>query len=108
MEMSFLNELGATVGEFLYRDRELVFNSSVFPKSLKPEYIIADFQLCFYNPLALKQALKECGLVFESSNNARRVYKGKDLIIEIEKSGRAVKLTNHLRGYSYVLEGDFE
>ena len=107
IEMTFLSELGINMGELSYRDGAISFSSPVFPGSLKPEYIIADFQLCFYNPLLLSRALEKCSLVLETSGTARRILKGNELIYEIEKNADAVKLTNYLRGYVYTLEGDF-
>ena len=107
MEMILLNELGATMGELIYREGELSLSSPVFPKSLGVEYIVADFQLCFYDPLLLSPALEACGLRLEVQGSARRIYKGKVLIIEIEKTEGLVKLVNHRRGYAYTLEGDF-
>ena len=108
IEMILFNELGPTLGELSYSGSDLYFSSRVFPASLKPEYIVADFQLCFYNPAALRRALNNCGLVFESTGTKRRVLEGKKLIAEIEKTAGSVKLINHLRGYTYTLEGDFE
>jgi len=108
MEMTLLNELGVSMGELSYRDGHASFSSQVFPNSLKPEYIIADFQLCFYNIPALSLALKNCGLTIIGTENGRRIVQGKKLIIEIEKSRNAVRLVNHLRGYAYTLEGNFE
>jgi len=108
MEMTLLNELGVSMGELSCRKGLISFSSTIFPKSLKPEYIVADFQLCFYNATALRQALEDCGLSFENTGNNRRILKGKTLIIEIEKSRNTVRLVNHLRGYTYTLEGNFE
>jgi hypothetical protein len=108
MEMTLLNELGVNMGELSCRDGAVSFSSTVFPQSLKPEYIVADFQLCFYNTRALRQSLEDCGLSFEAGENNRRIFQGKTLIIEIEKSRNTVRLINHLRGYAYTLEGNFE
>jgi hypothetical protein len=108
LEMILFNELGVNMGELSYRDGAVNFSSSIFPKSLRPEYIVADFQLCFYKPPMLRRALKDCGLLFETEGGTRRVLKGKKTITEIEKNGASVKLANHLRGYVYTLEGDFE
>jgi hypothetical protein len=108
MEITLLNELGAHMGEITYRDGHTSFSSPVFPSSLKPEYIIADFQLCFYNAPALRQALENCGLSFEYTGNSRRILDGKTVVIEIEKNQNTVRLVNHLRGYTYTLEGNFE
>jgi len=107
MEMTLLNELGAYMGELSYRDGFASFSSPVFPSSLKPEYIVADFQLCFYSTPALRQALEGCGLLLENTENSRRIFKGKTVIIEIEKNRNTVRLVNHLRGYAYTLEGNF-
>jgi len=108
MEMILLNDLGVNIGELSYRDGLVSLSSSVFPKSMKPEYIVADIQLCFYSANALRQAVEDCGLSFENSGNKRRILKGKNVIIEIEKSGNMVKLNNLLRKYTYTLEGNFE
>lgn len=108
LDMTLLNELGANLGELNYRDGALTFSSTVFPRSLHPEYIVADFQLCFYNTLKLRNALENCGLTFEASEQSRRICQGDTVIIDIKKSRNAVSLTNYLRGYNYTLEGDFE
>ena len=111
IDMAFFNELGVSIGELFYRNGEVNFSSSVFPKSaiqfIKPEYIIADFQLCFYNPFLLGKSLKESGLVMQTKDDGRFIFSGKEVIIEIKKTENTVKLVNHLRGYSYTLEGDF-
>ena len=107
IDMSLFNELGAAMGELSYREGAASMSSTVFPQSIKPEYIVADFQLCFYDPDLLSKALKGCGLVLETENNHRRVFEGRRLIIEIEKTSGAVKLVNYLRNYSYILEGEF-
>jgi len=103
MEMILLNELGANMGELSYWNGFISFSSPIFPKSIKPEYIIADFQLCFYNTSALRKALEDCGLVFESIGNIRRIFQGETLIIEIERNRNTVRLINNLRGYTYTL-----
>jgi hypothetical protein len=84
------------------------FSSPMFPPALKPEYIVADFQFCFYNDIPLRKALEDCGLALEHTERGRRILQGKTLIIEIEKSAGLVKLVNHARGYTYTLEGEFK
>jgi hypothetical protein len=114
MEMTLFNELGAAMGELSYREGFVEFSSPVFPGSLKPEYIVADFQLCFYDPLMLSKALKDCGLVLETApsdagdGTVRRILKRKNTIIRIEKEQDAVKIYNNIRGYTYTLKGDFK
>jgi len=107
IEMTLMNELGANMGELSYYDGAVSFSSPAFPRSLKGEYVVADFQLCFYNASALCEALADCGLSFEDTGNHRRIFHGKIVIIEIEKNQNTVRLVNHLRGYTYTLEGDF-
>jgi hypothetical protein len=108
MEMTLLNELGANMGELSYRNGAVSFSSPMFPPSLRPEYIVADFQFCFYNELPLRKALEESGLVFEHTERGRRILQGKTVIIEIEKSAGLVKFVNHVRGYAYTLKGEFK
>ena len=109
--MTFFNEMGASMGELTYRNGEVHFSSSVLPKSVlklfKPEYVVADFQLCFYDPFLLKQSLKDSGLVMETRDGYRGISNGKKVIIEIIKTGNTVELVNHLQKYAYTLEGDF-
>lgn len=107
IDMTLFNGMGSNMGELSYRDGSVSFSSPVFPPSLLPEYIVADFQLCFYRADILRRALKNCGLILETTDTGRRILKGKNLITEIEKKPESVKLTNHLRGYSYTLEGNF-
>ena len=107
MDMTLFSELGAAMGDLSYTDGIINFSSRVFPASLQPEYIVADFQLCFYDPVLLRRALEDCGLSLEIQLNTRRILEGRNLIIEIEKSPNRVRLVNHLRGYTYTIEGDF-
>jgi hypothetical protein len=110
--MALFNSLGSGMGELSYRDGMVSFSSPVFPPSLKPEYIIADFQLCFYESGAVSRALEGCGLSLETEKDGegreiRRIADGKKPIIEIEKTKTAIRYVNHLRGYAYTLEGEF-
>jgi hypothetical protein len=107
INMILLNEMGANMGELSFKDGVVSFSSAVFPGSLRPEYIVADFQLCFYNAAALAEALQRSGLSFEETENGRRILERNNVIIEIIRNQNHIKLTNHLRGYVYTLEGDF-
>ena len=111
IEMTFFNELGASIGELSYINGAAHFSSAVFPKAVtgafKPEYAIADFQLCFYDPLLLDKSLKDSGLVLEIMEENRRILCKSEVIIEIKKTENTVELVNYLRGYAYTLEGDF-
>jgi len=111
IEMALFNELGASIGELYYDNNTVQFSSTVIPRSVirhfKPEHIIADFQLCFYDPLLLGKSLEDSGLVLEIDNGNRRILSGNEVIIEIKKTNNIVELINHLHGYAYTLEGDF-
>ena len=107
LDMTLLNEMGTNMGNLSYRNGAVTFSSAVFPQSIKPEYIVADFQLCFYNALLLRPALEDCGLTLETTGNGRRILSGEKVIIEIEKNSKSVRFVNNLRGYSYILEGEF-
>ena len=112
VDMAFFNELGSSIGDLSYRDGAAHFSSAVVPQSVirsfKPEYILADFQLCFYDPLLLGKSLEDSGLVLEIQDGSRRILSGNEVIIEITKTEHTVSLENHLRGYAYTLEGDFQ
>ena len=107
INMVLLNEMGSSLGELSFQNGAVSFSSAVFPRSLRPEYIIADFQLCFYNAASLGKALQESGLSFQETENGRRVLQRNSAIIEIIFSPNIIKITNHLRGYTFTLEGDF-
>jgi hypothetical protein len=110
--MAVFHDFGSGLGELVYREGMVSFSSPVFPASLKPEYIVADFQLCFYGINAVSRALDEAGLrldaeIYGNGHEIRRVMDGKKIIIEIEKTTGAVRYINKLRGYAYTLEGLF-
>lgn len=107
INMSLLNEMGAAMGELSFHNGAIFFTSSVFPQTLNPAYIIADFQFCFYNAASIGKAMRNIGLSFEETENRRRILDGNNIIIEINKNLNTVVLINHLRGYVYSLEGDF-
>ena len=108
IDMTIFNEMGSTMGELSYRKGDISFSSPVFHQTTRAEYIVADFQICFYDAAALRQALENCGLSLESSETDRRIYQKESLIIEVEKSFGSVRFVNHLRGYTYTLKGEFE
>jgi hypothetical protein len=116
INMTLFNSFGGTLGDLSFQDQEIHFTSGVLPGSLKPEYILADFQFCFYKPEALAAALEDAGLTLVTERQAaedggrretRAIFDGKKRIIDIEKTPSLVAYTNYLRGYAYTLEGAF-
>ncbi|MCL2011447.1 MAG: DUF3261 domain-containing protein [Cystobacterineae bacterium] len=110
LHIELLNDMGNSLGTLVYDGKNLSFSSAHFPKHIKPEYVVADFQLCFYTPEALRLSLGKLRLhttTQDSGVEKRLLYEGNKPIIEIEKKADRVEYINHLRGYSYVIWGAF-
>jgi hypothetical protein len=108
--MELLNDMGNSLGTLSYTGGDLHFTSSFFPRNLKAEYAVADFQFCFYQADALRAALGKLILKIEggpSGTEKRLIYEEDTCIIEIEKNPGLVRYVNHLRGYAYTIQGDF-
>jgi hypothetical protein len=103
--------MGTDMGQLSFDEAGISFISPLFPPSLKPEYIAADLQFCFYDPDALSRALKDSGLTLIAAiaggKEVRTIFSGRKRIIEIIKTGETVRYTNFLRDYSYTLRGAF-
>ena len=125
LSMTIFNEFGTTMASLFFFFSSLEFDSSVFPKNLKAEYIVADFQFCLYRANSLKSALANIGVDFEistakgtdgTSTESRILSKKGKIISKITKSyginkktGReevkSIYYENFLRAYSYLLTG---
>jgi hypothetical protein len=113
--IALFNSFGTEAGYLAFTGEAVSFFSSVFPSALKAEYIVADFQFCFYRVDLLSQALKDSGLRLvveirdgiEESQEVRTIFSGKKPLVEIVKTGSSVFLKNFLRDYSYTLRGIF-
>ena len=108
--INLLNDFGTDMGSLTYTGVNLKFDSPVFPKNMKPQYIAADIQFAYYNADAVSGMLARNGLDFTCEKQAdgkeiRRISDGKKCIEEITKSGQSVQIVNHLRGYQYNLAG---
>jgi hypothetical protein len=109
--MAFFNTLGVGMGDLTFDQGGLLFSSAFLPSRISAEYILADFQLCFYRAEALAKALERVGLTLkveqaaDTAQEVRTIYEGKTLIIRIEKRISSVVYTNYFRGYAYTLEG---
>jgi len=106
--VSLMNDFGTDMGSLSYTGDRLAFDSSVFPQSLKPQYITADIQFAYYNADSVRSVLNQAGLDFvvdekDGSTESRKVMHGNKCIEEITKSPGAVKIVNYLRGYEYNL-----
>ena len=116
MQLSLLNDFGTDMGSLFYDGREVRFESAMFPKNLKAEYIVCDIQNAYYDSAALEANYKNAGLSFETERildesgepvEVRKIFEEKKLIEEITlKNGREVQsitIRNYLRGYEYKL-----
>lgn len=111
INVTLLNSFGTTMGTLLYTPSTLNFDSPIFPKNIKPAYIVFDFQLCFYEEEAIRHELKQAGLTLKTTSRegqqTREVYEGERLLISILKEKDKIQFVNKDRGYSYIIYGDF-
>lgn len=111
LSMTILNEFGTTMASLFYDGLSLDFDSVIFPKELKAEYIVADFQFCLYDVDDLKPALEKIGVNLEVASEpagdeiaeVRTLSKKGKVISKITKTALSIKYENFLRGYSYIL-----
>ena len=116
MQLSLLNDFGTDMGSLSYDGREVRFESAMFPKNLKAEYIVCDIQNAYYDSAALEANYKNAGLSFEKlitmnetggTEEVRRIFDEKKLVEEItvknEREGQTITIKNYLRGYEYKL-----
>ncbi len=108
VSMSFFNEMGIELAQLGYRTDGLSFRSAYLPDSVRAEYILADFQNCYYDAEELKRHYEAVGLSFTCISQKDREYRqiadGSIIIEEIEKAEGRISLTNRLRSYSYELK----
>lgn len=111
--ITLLNDFGTDMGSASYDGNTVQFDSPVFPKNMKAEYIIADIQNAYYNFEDLRDNFEKSGLIFEeniinvdngdSPHVIRSIKDKKKLIEEITISQKSIRIQNYLRGYEYIL-----
>ncbi len=106
---------GTTLGEITYERDSVKAESSVLDVTkMKAEYLVADFQVCFYPFAALKENFEKAGFTFVEARDAsadgdvsaagdyvRTLKEGDRVILVATKKAREVSLVNELRKYSY-------
>lgn len=106
--LSMFNDFGTGMGTLFYDGKNISFDSPVFPKNLKSEYIVADLQFAYYKVHSIQKLLKsiKMKMIVEESEGVekRKIYNGPFLIEEINKSAGKIVIKNKLRGYEYVLQ----
>lgn len=105
-----LNEMGIEMGNLVYDGESASIESTLFPKSLKCEYILLDLQNAYADSVALKPHYASYGLVFEEifqpgkvPVKTRYIKNGKKIIEKISIFEKKIEIENYLRGYSYRL-----
>lgn len=111
INVTLMNSFGTTMGTLLYTPSTMEFETALFPASIKPAYIIFDFQLCFYPVEELKRELENSGLSLnltkDDSQELREIRDKDRLIISILKENEKIQYVNNERNYSYTIYGDF-
>ena len=103
-----LNSFGNQIFDLEYDSQGIRCDSPLPLGKIKPEYLMADWQLCYFPRAAVATMLHDSGLRLvesDSGDNRRRtVYDGDQLIIDISRDGSGVlHYRNLLRGYAYTI-----
>lgn len=105
--MELMNDFMISMGTLEYDGSSINFDCAVFPSSLKPEYIINDFQNAYYSSAELKKNLNASHLIFEEETTGeitkRSIKDNSKLVEEITISPESVTIKNYLRSYEYTL-----
>lgn len=106
ISISLFNSIGASFGSLFYSKDSIFFNSSfIKSKQIKPQYIVTDFQLCFYKTEPLQKMYSKHGLLFFENIQKETIIRGvidqKDTIIKITNNPEMTLFKNHLRNYEY-------
>lgn len=114
-----ISDFGTTLAELYYDGKKCTLESSVLPKKLKPEYLVADFEYAFGDIVQIEEGLREAGLAFSvisefgslyspdvpaPSHQFRYINDGNKVIsqIDISEDGTII-IENFLRKYKYTL-----
>lgn len=113
VHMMLFSSMGNTIAELVYTNDSLAFNSKwMNAEKMKPEYIIADIQFCYYPAPVLEKNFKAAGFAFAENQNGdilfRTLSDGNTLILKMEKSGNKIRLENVLRHYSYQIVSEIK
>lgn len=106
LSIHLFSGFGTTIAELTYTRDSVAFESSFMDvEKLKAEYVLADFQICFYPFEALKQNFEKSGFEFsettEGSGFERVLSENGTVILKAKKTGSEIDLVNELRKYRY-------
>lgn len=108
VRLYIMGQLGLSIGEILYAKDTVHFESSVIDTDkLKAEYVLADFQFCFYDKTELKKnfEMNKFSFVEEAHENyfERTLLQNNKVILVAKKDGDKIELKNYVRNYSYTI-----
>jgi len=102
-----LSSFGTQVYSLAFHDSVIEFSSAA-AGGIKPEYMLADFELCYFPSEQVASMLRNAGFGFEEimqeKGFTRRILNGDKVIIEILRDGNVMQYRNLLRGYGYSIQ----
>ena len=109
LSITLFTGFGTTLGEITYARDSVKAESSVMNVAkFKTEYLIADFQICFYPFEALQKNFEQAGFAFTENRSGagnadfvRTLSENGKVILTATKKGSELHLVNELRHYSY-------
>lgn len=119
ISLLMVSDFGTTLAELFYDGKSCTLESTVLPKKLKPQYLVADLEYAFGDIVIIEETLRNAGLTFSvisefgsqsspgvSSPNHqfRFITDGKKNIAQIDicEDG-TITIENFLRNYKYTL-----
>jgi len=106
LSIHLFSGFGTTIAELTYANDSVSLSSSFIDgEKMKAEYVLADFQICFYPFEALKKNFEQSGFEFkevvQGSDFERTLLENGTVILTAKKSGSEIDLVNQLRKYRY-------
>lgn len=109
LSITLFTGFGTTLGEITYARDSVKAESSVMNVAkFKTEYLVADFQICFYPFEALRKNFEQAGFAFTENRPragngdfVRTLSENGKVILTATKKGSELTLVNELRRYSY-------
>jgi uncharacterized protein YerC len=98
---------GTEIYSLTFRNAAIEYTAVSFAGALKPEYLVADFQFCYFPAEAVAAMLQAAGLSFTETKTGdgwvREIRDGERRIIAITRKGNTIEYANLLRGYGYTI-----
>lgn len=109
IRLMLFGAMGNTIAEVAYTKDSICFESRwMDAQKVKPEYILADVQFCYYPAEVLKENFRSAKLEFSETRENERIVRTLSengrVILRMEKVGNRISLKNELRNYGYQIE----